>query len=90
MLIPSLSTHNYFKAGTTIEIILFIGFISLKTFFKIRTYDTYIIVVAISKLKLRPRLVSKPELVIKYSSTPTTDIAGSVLSHILLRRWKLL
>jgi hypothetical protein len=35
---------------------------------------------AISKLKLRPRLVSKPELVIKYSSTPTTDIAGSVLS----------
>jgi hypothetical protein len=37
---------------------------------------------AISKeLKLRPRLVSKPELVIKYSST-TTDIAGSVLSLI--------
>jgi hypothetical protein len=29
-------------------------------------------------LKLRPKLVSKPELGIKFSSTPTTVISGSV------------
>ena len=29
-------------------------------------------------LKLRPKLVSKPEFGIKFSSTPTTVISGSV------------
>ena len=58
-----------------------IGFTSFsKPFSKSEpTTHTYALLSMSKPVKLRPALVSKPELVIKYSSTPKTEFSGSVL-----------
>ena len=60
--------------------ILSIGFTSFSNPFSKSdpTTQTYALFAMSNPVKLRPELVSKPELVIKNSSTPTTAFSGSV------------
>ena len=77
----SFKTPITLNLAPRIDIILSIGLTSLSNPFSKSepTIHTYALLSMSNLVKLRPELVSNPELVMKNSSTPTTVFSGSVL-----------